>query len=266
MSGLHSRKPPILPQSYNSYVPHRQEAIHLLGFEVIYGPLLLLPIPTDFAGQTKRGDPRGRAQASAMIQATTLYLVTFILSVAFTYYWLTKTLPSRLIADQAPRSRFELVPVESYDVPARASGIEWVVQPVESFNVANITSIIFVHSLGSNPDTTWRARKSANTSHPTEEIPPNSEQYVNWVSDFLPSDLPQDVRKDTRIFFYNYDSYWKRDAVYTRLQTVSSSLLEHINGQIRQSKHVSFGNSLIPGLLLRNPLIGAGSIFDLRGT
>lgn len=62
---------------------------------------------------------------------------------------------------------------------------------------------------------------------------------MNWVSDFLPNDLPPEVRKDTRIFFYNYDSYWKRDAVYTRLTSVGNNLLEHIDGQARLSQNAS---------------------------
>ncbi|CAP80021.1 hypothetical protein PCH_Pc12g03940 [Penicillium rubens Wisconsin 54-1255] len=136
-----------------------------------------------------------------MNQSTTLYLLAFLLSVAYIYYRVTHKIPSRLIADQAPRSRFELVPVNSYNVAARAGGVD----------------IIFVYGLGSNPNTTWRVRKSNNTSQSTEETQSNSEQDVNWVSDFLLSDLPPEVRKDARIFFYNYDSYWKRDAVYTRL-------------------------------------------------
>ncbi|KAJ5123879.1 uncharacterized protein N7515_007704 [Penicillium bovifimosum] len=162
-----------------------------------------------------------------MNQPTTLYLLTFALSVAFTYYWVSKRIPSRLIADQAPRARFELVPVKSY-VPARASGID----------------LIFVHGLGSNPDTTWQARNSTNTAHLTEETRPNSEQYVNWVSEFLPSDLP------------------RRDAVYTRLQTVGTHLLEHIDGQIRQSKYeqsrrlVFVGHSY-GGLVVEEALIQA---------
>lgn len=178
-----------------------------------------------------------------MNQPTTFYLLCFVLSVAFIYHRITKKIPSRLIADQAPRSRFELVPATNHNVPVRAGGIEYVkIKPVASSDVTDRTSLIFVHGLGSNPDTTWRARKSTNTSYRTEEALPSGEEYVNWVSDFLPSDLPADVRTDTRIFFYNYDSYWKRDAVYTRLQTVGTHLLEHIDGQIRQSKHVSVGS------------------------
>lgn len=59
-----------------------------------------------------------------MSQPTTLYLLTFVLSVGYIYYKVTHKIPSRLIADQAPKSRFELVPVNSYNVPARAGGVE----------------------------------------------------------------------------------------------------------------------------------------------
>ena len=74
---------------------------------------------------------------------------------------------------------------------------------------------------------------------------------MNWVSDFLPHDLPPEIRKDTRVFFYNYDSYWKRDAIYTRLTSVGNSLLEHIDGQIYQSKDVSLDSVLVPMILLK---------------
>jgi hypothetical protein len=67
---------------------------------------------------------------------------------------------------------------------------------------------------------------------------PESEQFVNWVSDFLPDDYPPAIRRDVRMFFYNYDSYYKRDAVYTRLTNLGNGLLEHINGEIRVSKAV----------------------------
>lgn len=70
---------------------------------------------------------------------------------------------------------------------------------------------------------------------------------MNWVKDFLPSDLPLGIRKDALIFFYNYDSYWKKDAVYTRLPTIGNNLLEHIDGQIRRSKDVSFDTLFITG-------------------
>lgn len=102
-------------------------------------------------------------------------------------------------------------------------------------------SIIFVHGLGSNPDSTWRATKHATRQATTADIPEeaatDNEQFVNWVSDFLPSDLLPAVSRDVRLFFYNYDSYWKRDAVHTRLTNLGNELLEHIGG-IRMSETV----------------------------
>jgi hypothetical protein len=65
---------------------------------------------------------------------------------------------------------------------------------------------------------------------------------VNWVSDFLLDDLPPSGRKDTRLFFYNYDSYWKRDAVHTRLWNLGIGFLEHVKG-IRRSEEVRFNST-----------------------
>lgn len=121
----------------------------------------------------------------------------------------------------------------------------------------NIRSIIFVHGLGSNPDTTWRARKPTTTPNvPEEALPDISERYVTWVSDFLPGDLLPATRRDVRMFFYNYDSYWKRDALYTRLSVLGNGLLEHISGEIRLSEEVSIDNGPGPGILFTNPVSG----------
>ncbi|CAG8018098.1 unnamed protein product [Penicillium salamii] len=126
----------------------------------------------------------------------------------------TKFLASRLDTDQAPKSRFELVPAGGHNVNARAQGVD----------------IIFVHGLGSNPDTCWQAKSTTKTSGSTED------EHVNWVSDFLPHDLPREIREDVRIFFYNYESYWMRDAVHTRLSTIANGLLEHIDSKLCQSQ------------------------------
>lgn len=80
------------------------------------------------------------------------------------------------------------------------------------------------------------------TGDAPEEALSESERYVTWISDFLPDDLPQTARKDIRMFFYNYDSYWKRDAVQTRLWNLGNSLLEHISGKIRPSERVRIMN------------------------
>lgn len=149
------------------------------------------------------------------------------------------TIPTRLDPNWTPNSRFGLVPAYNQNSPARAGGIEWVpIRPVASSLGTDTKSIIFIHGLGSNPDTTWCARRSTNTSNPNTEAESNSEQNVNWVSDLLPYDLPAETRKDIRMFFYNYDSYWKRDAVYTRLKIEGNKLLEHIR-QIRRSRYVN---------------------------
>jgi hypothetical protein len=110
-------------------------------------------------------------------------------------------------------------------------------------NTANIPSIVFVHGLGSNPDTTWRAEKQAIRLDSATDSQSNSNQYVNWVSDLLPKDLLPTTRQDTRIFFYNYDSYWKRDAVHTRLSNLGNELLEYIKIGIRQSDEVRIENN-----------------------
>jgi hypothetical protein len=59
-----------------------------------------------------------------MHQPRFLFPSILVLSATFLYSWLTKGIPSRLDANHAPKSRFELVRVDSYDFPARAGGIE----------------------------------------------------------------------------------------------------------------------------------------------
>jgi hypothetical protein len=102
-----------------------------------------------------------------------------------------------------------------------------------------------VHGLGSNPDTTWRARKATTQHDRVVQSTTDSEDYVCWVSDFLREDIPSVVRQDIRVFFYNYDSYWQRDAVQTRLWDLSNSLLDRIGARIRRSEEVSISMVLI---------------------
>ncbi len=56
--------------------------------------------------------------------ATAAYLLIFLLSVAFLYDQMTKKIPSRLYSNQAPKSRFELVPVGANSLQIRAGGVE----------------------------------------------------------------------------------------------------------------------------------------------
>lgn len=90
-----------------------------------------------------------------------------------------------------------------------------------------------MHGLGSNPDTTWRARKTATEPETTDD-----KEYVCWVTDFLSQDIPSVVRQDIRVFFYNHDSFWQRDAVQTRLQNLGLDLLNRISTEIRRTEEV----------------------------
>ncbi|KAK3324839.1 P-loop containing nucleoside triphosphate hydrolase protein [Apodospora peruviana] len=177
---------------------------------------------------------------------TAAYLVIFLLSIAFLYDQATKRIPSRLDSNQAPKSRFELVLAGANGLPTRKDGFD----------------IIFVHGLGSNPDTTWRATKLVATVDTREEAATDNAQFVNWVSDFLPIDILEATNTDVRIFFYNYDSYWKRDAVYTRLANLGNELLEHINEGIRmsemeRSRNLIFVAHSFGGLVVKRALVQA---------
>ncbi|BCS25428.1 uncharacterized protein APUU_50139S [Aspergillus puulaauensis] len=90
------------------------------------------------------------------------------------------------------------------------------------------TDILFVHGLGSNPDTTWQARRRTQGLNA-------SDANVNWVSEFLPDDLGQLETGSTRLYFFNFDSFWKRDAAQARLTTIGNDLLEHMANGIRRS-------------------------------
>jgi hypothetical protein len=105
-----------------------------------------------------------------------------------------------------------------------------------------------VHGLGSNPDTTWRARRVNPQQDKAARPRTTEDQYVNWVSEFLPCDLPPTVRKDTRIFFYNYDSYWKRDALHTGLLELGGNLLEQVKTKLRQTEEVRRVGGLVQGV------------------
>ena len=92
-----------------------------------------------------------------------------------------------------------------------------------------MNSVVFVHGLGSDPDCTWTAKNASSSES----------GYINWVVDFLPNDLPGDVKNGTRLFFYNYNTYWKRDAVKTRLARISLEFLGNLRNQIERETSVS---------------------------
>ena len=94
-------------------------------------------------------------------------------------------------------------------------------------------SIVFVHGLGANPDTTWTSPIRHNKSVATD-----NQKTVSWITDFLPQDLPLPIRDHTRVFYYNHDTYWQRDAVQTRLWSEGENLLHRISLQIRRNEEV----------------------------
>jgi len=53
-----------------------------------------------------------------------IYLCILLVSAAILYDQLTKRIPTRLRADQAPRSGYGLIAAAAHDAPVRARGIE----------------------------------------------------------------------------------------------------------------------------------------------
>ncbi|KAJ6178143.1 hypothetical protein N7519_008604 [Penicillium mononematosum] len=138
-------------------------------------------------------------------------IVPFI--AAIVYDFLIRGIPSPTNPAQVHRAPLGFVPVINYTQLQDSNGID----------------IVFVHGLGSNPDTTWQARR-------TTQGPDPSEANVNWIRDFLPNDLRQLDTGNTHLYFFNFDSFWKRDAVQARLATIGSDLLEHMANGIRRSQ------------------------------
>ncbi|RYP91980.1 hypothetical protein DL770_001901 [Monosporascus sp. CRB-9-2] len=172
-------------------------------------------------------------------------LCAFLLLVAVLYDWVTKRIPSRLRPEQAPRTRFGLDPADGFSSPGDVHGAD----------------IIFVHGLGSNPDTTWGARKLQQTAMGPAQTIPDGVTRRCWVEDFLPEDIPESQRQHVRVFFYNYDTSWKRDAVQTRLQNIRNDLLTRLLGirttkEERRRKLVFVGHSY-GGLVIKSALIRA---------
>ena len=91
--------------------------------------------------------------------------------------------------------------------------------------------IIFAHGLGCNLDPTWTIQTRHSKSSATD-----MKDIVSWISDFLPQDLRPSIHEHTRVFFYNHDSYWQRDAVQTRLWSLDEGLLHRIRVNIRNSQ------------------------------
>ncbi|KAL5000887.1 hypothetical protein BDV10DRAFT_199813 [Aspergillus recurvatus] len=170
------------------------------------------------------------------------YLLAFIITAAILYNQATSKIPSRLNAGQAPRSVFGIVEVKKNNLGShpRAGGVD----------------VVFVHGLGSNPDTTWSAKTKQQKS-PSEP----SDEYICWVTDFLPDDIPSPEREEVRLFFYNYDSYWQRDAVQVRLRELGGDMLHRL-GEIRKTaqereRYLVFVGHSYGGLVIKEALVQA---------
>ena len=104
---------------------------------------------------------------------------------------------------------------------------------------------MLIHGLGSNPDTTWLAEApedsiTSDASDLSDNAPTSrAKRYVNWVTEFLVHDLYCADQFTPRVFFFNYDSYWKRDALETRLCSMADKLLSSLE-LARDSETVRF--------------------------
>ena len=147
----------------------------------------------------------------------TLHVVQGPLYRLFNYY-----VPSR--RDQPPKSEFDLVLIKTDSKPLDEQG--------------DGLDIIFVHGLGSQPDSTWRADKRPDALGAQNGMQRQQKEYVHWVEDYLAPDLASTGRKGIRLFYYNYDSAYYRDASEKRLQDLGDQLLSRISSRRQSLKPV----------------------------
>ncbi|KAH6653678.1 hypothetical protein BKA67DRAFT_660234 [Truncatella angustata] len=165
-----------------------------------------------------------------------------ILTLLAARFIIQKVVPSRLDSNYAPKSGYELVPVDCFNSNVTATGVD----------------IILIHGLGSNPDTTWK-KLAKNDSHNQADSLSPGKNYVNWVTDFLCEDLPPNVRPHVRVFFYNYDSYWKRDAIEERRSRLGQELFEEVASMAVKTpeRSIVFVGHSYGGLVVKEALIKA---------
>ncbi|KAL8690234.1 MAG: hypothetical protein Q9218_004272 [Villophora microphyllina] len=117
--------------------------------------------------------------------------------------------------------------------------------------------------------TTWKAKTRVQRTE-GQPKPEREDDEVCWVSDFLPEDLPPRIRKNIRVFFYNYDSYWKRDAAQIQLVDYGKDLFVRLKSELRQTneergrKLIFVGHSY-GGLVIKQALVEAFKDPDARG-
>lgn len=134
------------------------------------------------------------------------------------YSLIDHLVPSR--RDNPPIAEFDLVPIDSDLEPIDEQG--------------NGLDIIFVHGLGSQPDSTWRAEKRVDALALQNGSQREQKKYVYWVNDYLAHDLVSKGVHGIKLFYYNYDSAYYRDASEKRLQDLGDQLMSRISSR-RQS-------------------------------
>lgn len=133
-----------------------------------------------------------------------------------------------------------------------------------SADATRVSSVIFVHGLGANPDTTWTATLPNNEPGSKAERA-NESRRICWVRDLWVNDIPAEVRRKTRVFFYNHDSGWQRDGVQGRLSTLASRLLHELRG-MTQIRHGSARGGQVVRILTHCDRIGFESGSGIRDT
>ncbi|KAG9648244.1 purine and uridine phosphorylase, partial [Aureobasidium melanogenum] len=168
-----------------------------------------------------------------------------VLLVFLFYSQAGRKIPSRLDIRRAPSSQDGLLCVHGSDACKDTEGVD----------------IVLVHGLGSNPDTTWLAEAPEDSiTSDASDLSDNAsasraKRYVNWVTEFLVHDLYRTDQFTPRVFFFNYDSYWKRDALETRLCSMADKLLSSLelarDSETEKRRHLLFVTHSYGGLVVK---------------
>lgn len=167
-----------------------------------------------------------------LIVTVTVVALGIYVMFCISYHLFNQWLPSR--REYPPQSEFDLLRIDSGQkaVDTQEDGLD----------------IIFVHGLGSQPDSTWRAQRPPPEKvkgfwsrfwlpHTHQPVQTLEIKYVFWVKDFLSSDLAKD-HVGTRMFFYNYDSAYYRDASEKRLKDLGTQMMSRITSERQRSTEV----------------------------
>lgn len=132
-------------------------------------------------------------------------------------------IPSRQYNRDRPQSLFGIAQTRGPTEDVGSAGYEYdflqFLLVVISHDLT-VASFVFVHGLGSNPDTTWTAKSTNGT--------------IRWIEDYLWEDLSLSVKQSIRIFYYNHDTYWKRDSASARLSSVAEDLLFEVKQHLHR--------------------------------